>query len=60
MGRVTIAKPYTVKGCDLLLVKINDIDKQRRRVGVKHVIDGVEYKIVNVFHDCVAIEMVSN
>ncbi len=59
MGKTTRTTPYRVEGCDLLLIDIYDIPKQRNVIGSVHIIGGVKYKITHKFHDCSAIERVT-
>ena len=59
MGKTTHTTPYKVSGCDYLLVKSADIEKQRKKIGCVHIINGINYKIVGIFHDCCAIEVIN-
>jgi len=52
-----IMKPYTIRGCPYLLLNLGELADDVR-IGHNLEINGVTYKIIHWFHDCVGIELV--
>tara|TARA_R110000744_G_scaffold106775_1_gene203153 strand:- start:2104 stop:2286 length:183 start_codon:yes stop_codon:yes gene_type:complete len=52
-----IMKPYRIEGCPYLLLKLGSWADDVR-VGSHLDVDGVTYKIIHSFHDCVGVELV--